>query len=72
VMSYYLWTGWFIWAILLQISSLRHPHVADWPTISGKRVLLAALAVIMLALTLMPAPFLHSSLPEVIRDFRGQ
>jgi|SRR5579862_7872373 hypothetical protein len=72
VMSYYLWTGWFIWAILLQISSFRHPQVAEWPTISGKRAWLAAFAVIMLTLTMMPAPFLHSSLPEVIRDFRGQ
>jgi membrane-associated protease RseP (regulator of RpoE activity) len=72
VMSCFLWTGWFIWAVLLQISSFRHPQVADWPIISGKRVWLAALAVVMLALTLMPAPFLHSSLPEVIRDFRGQ
>jgi membrane-associated protease RseP (regulator of RpoE activity) len=72
VMAYYLWTGWFVWAILLWLSSFRHPQVADWPHVSGKRVWLAAFALLMLALTLAPAPFLHSSLPEVIRDFRGQ
>jgi membrane-associated protease RseP (regulator of RpoE activity) len=72
VMAYYLWTGWLVWAILLQISSFRHPQVAEWPKVSGKRMWLAAFALLMLALTLTPAPFLHSSLPEVIRDFRGQ
>jgi len=72
VMSYYLWTGWFIWAILLQLTSLRHPQVAEWPRVSGKRSWLAVFALVMLILTLTPAPFLHSSLPDVIRAFRGQ
>jgi membrane-associated protease RseP (regulator of RpoE activity) len=72
VMAYYLWTGWFIWALLLWLSSFRHPQVAEWPKVSGKRMWLAVFALLMLALTLAPAPFLHSSLPEVIRDFRGQ
>jgi membrane-associated protease RseP (regulator of RpoE activity) len=72
VMSYYLWTGWFVWSILLWLSSFRHPQVAEWPHVSGKRTWLAVFALLMLALTLAPAPFLHSSLPEVIRDFRGQ
>ncbi|MGC1372817.1 MAG: site-2 protease family protein, partial [Candidatus Sulfotelmatobacter sp.] len=72
VMAYYLWTGWFVWAILLWLSSFRHPQVADWPQVSGKRVWFAMFALAMLALTLTPAPFLHSSLPEVIRDFRAQ
>ncbi len=72
VMSYYLWTGWFVWSILLWLSSFRHPQVAEWPQVSGKRTWLAAFALLMLVLTLTPAPFLHSSLPEVIRDFRGQ
>lgn len=70
VMSYYLWTGWFIWAILLWLSSFRHPQVAEWPRVSGARLWLAGLAFVMLLLTLTPAPFLHSSLPEVIREFR--
>ncbi len=71
-MAYYLWTGWFVWAILLQISSLRHPQVAEWPRVSGGRVWLAVFALLMLVLTLTPAPFRHASLPEVIREFRGQ
>ncbi len=71
-MAYYLWTGWFLWAILLQVSSLRHPQVAEWPRVSGGRVWLALFALLMLALTLTPAPLAHSSLPEVIRQFRGR
>jgi membrane-associated protease RseP (regulator of RpoE activity) len=70
-MAYYLWTGWFVWAILLQISSLRHPQVAEWPKVSGGRTWLAVFAVLMLLLTLTPAPFRHASVPEVIRDFRA-
>jgi hypothetical protein len=71
-MGYYLWTGWFVWAILLQVSSLRHPQVAEWPRVSGNRMWLAAFALLMLALTLTPAPSAHASLPEVVRQFRGR
>jgi membrane-associated protease RseP (regulator of RpoE activity) len=72
VMSYYLWAGWFVWAVLLQVSSLRHPQVAEWPRVSGTRMWLAIFALAMLAVTVMPAPMLHSSLREVVRQFRGQ
>jgi len=70
-MAYYLWTGWFVWAILLQLSSLRHPQVAEWPRVEGRRSWLAGCALMMLVLTIMPTPMLHSSLPEVVRGFRG-
>ncbi len=72
VMSYYLWTGWFVWAILLQLSSLRHPQVAEWPKVEGSRMYLAVFALVMLALTFTPAPMLHSSLPEMYHGFRGR
>ncbi len=71
-MAYYLWTGWFVWAILLQLSSFRHPQVAERPRVSGGRMWLALFALLMLALTLTPAPLAHSSLPEVLRQFRGR
>ncbi|MGA8620976.1 MAG: site-2 protease family protein, partial [Candidatus Sulfotelmatobacter sp.] len=71
-MAYYLWVSWFVWAILLQISSFRHPQVAEWPKVSGRRLWLAIFALLMLVLTLTPAPFRHASLPEVIREFRGR
>ncbi len=71
-MAYYLWLGWFVWAILLQLSSFRHPQVADWPKVQGGRKWLAIFALIMLVLTMTPAPFGHASVPEVIRQMRGQ
>jgi len=71
-MAYYLWTGWFLWAILLQLSSFRHPQVAEWPRVSGARLWLAVFALLMLVVTLTPAPLAHSSLPEVVRQFQGR
>lgn len=71
-MAYYMWTGWFVWAILLQLSSFRHPQVAEWPRVSGTRAWLAGFALVMLALTLTPAPFGHASVPEVVRQLRGR
>jgi membrane-associated protease RseP (regulator of RpoE activity) len=71
-MGYYLWAGWFLWAILLQLSSFRHPQVAELPRISGVRSWLALFAVVMLVLTLTPAPFQHASVPEMIRQLRQQ
>jgi membrane-associated protease RseP (regulator of RpoE activity) len=69
-MALYLWAGWLVWAILLRISGMRHPIVAEWPEVIGGRRWLAVFAMIMLVLTLAPAPFAHSSLLEVFREFR--
>ncbi|MGC2819927.1 MAG: hypothetical protein WA198_09605, partial [Candidatus Sulfotelmatobacter sp.] len=71
-MAYFLWTGWFIWAILLWLSSFRHPQVAEWPRVSGARLWLAAFALFMLAVTFTPAPLAHSSVAEVVHQMRGQ
>ncbi|MGC2197315.1 MAG: site-2 protease family protein [Terriglobales bacterium] len=70
-MAVYLWTGWLVWAILLEISSFRHPQVPEWPKVSGVRTGLAVFGLIMLVLTLTPAPFAHSSLKEVVHVFGG-
>lgn len=71
-MAYYLWTGWFVWAVLLQISSFRHPQVAEWPKISGARMWLAVFALLILVLTLIPAPIVGSSAPNVWHQLRGR
>jgi hypothetical protein len=67
-MAYYFWTGWIVWAILLQVSSFRHPQVAELPRVTGARVWLGLFAVFMLASTLSFAPLRHQSLPETARD----
>jgi membrane-associated protease RseP (regulator of RpoE activity) len=69
-MAYYLCYIWLMWAILLRLSSLRHPQVAEWPKVEGSRALLAGFAIVMLVLTLAPAPFLHFSLQDFLRDWR--
>jgi hypothetical protein len=51
---------------------LRHPQVAEWPRVSGRRAWLAVFALLMLALTLTPAPFGHASVPEFVRAIRGR
>jgi len=70
-MAIYFWAGWLLWAILLRISGMRHPIVAEWPGITGGRRWLGVFALAMLVLTLAPAPFAHSSLTEVIREIRS-
>lgn len=51
------WAGWWVWAVLLFLSGLRHPRVSPWPGLDGKRKLLAVFALAMLILTIVPAPF---------------
>jgi membrane-associated protease RseP (regulator of RpoE activity) len=70
-MALYFWAGWLIWAILLRISGMRHPMVAEWPGVTGVRRWIAAFGLVMLILTLAPAPFAHSSLLQVLRELRG-
>ena len=69
-MALYYWAGWLIWAVLLRISGMRHPVVADWPEVSGGRRWLGLFALLMLVLTLAPAPFAHSSLLDLLRGLQ--
>ncbi len=65
----YLWTGWFLWAVLLALTG-RHPQVPRYPKVSGRRRALALCAALMLVLTFTPAPFTHSSGRDVWPDIR--
>ena len=70
-LAVYKWLGWLIWAILLEISSFRHPQVPEWPKVSGVRIGLAVFGLIMLVLTLTSEPFAHSSLRDFLHMVRG-
>jgi membrane-associated protease RseP (regulator of RpoE activity) len=70
----YMWTGWFLWTVLLAVT-MRHPPVPRYPEVSGGRLLLAVIGLLMLVLSFTPAPFTHSSgrevWPEIRDDARG-
>jgi Zn-dependent protease len=65
-MAVYGWLGWLLWAVLLELSSFRHPQVGEFPKVTGGRRWLALFALAMLVLTLRPDPIAHSSLREVL------
>src|SRR6266849_7635661 len=70
-MAFYFWAGWLLWAILLRISGMRHPMVEEWPGVTNGRRFLAVVGLLMMVLTLTPAPFAHSSLSTAMRMWRG-
>ncbi|HUI85007.1 MAG TPA: site-2 protease family protein [Candidatus Binatia bacterium] len=53
----FFWLGWLVWAMLLLFTGMRHPNVPKWPDIGPQRRWLAVAAALMLALTLVLAPF---------------
>jgi hypothetical protein len=65
----YLWTGWFLWAVLLAITG-KHPPVPPYPKVVGRRVGVAVCGLLILILSFTPAPFTHSSGKEVWPDIR--
>lgn len=65
----YQWTGWFLWTFLLAMTA-RHPSVPRFPLVSGRRRMVALLAVVILVLSFTPAPFTHSSGKEVWPELR--
>lgn len=67
-LAVYKWAGWLIWAVFLELTSLRHPQVADWPRVTGGRRWLALVALLMLVLTLTPEPFAGHSLKAAIHE----
>lgn len=76
-MAVYLSWSWLVWAILLEISSFRHPQVSEWPKVSGKRLWLAAFALGMLVVTMRPKPVVfledgqdRTSLKALVRSWR--
>ena len=67
----YSWMVWLLWAIFLRITGARHPWVPLHPEISSGRRWLALVALIMLVLTITPAPVRQYSLYEIARQLRS-
>jgi Zn-dependent protease len=70
LMSWYFWTGWLLWAIVLRITSSRHPMVPLQPGLPRKSRILSLSAAVMLAVTLMRAPMAGATLPDSLRGIR--
>jgi Zn-dependent protease len=64
------WAGWLVWVLVIYISGLRHPQVPEWPRPNRIRRRLALLALVMLLVTFIPAPF-HGprTRPQWIEDY---
>ena len=62
-LSWFYWVGWLVWAIVLRMTGDRHPDVPQYPPLNKTRLWLAAFALLMLVLTVTPAP-ITSSDPE--------
>ncbi|HVP64607.1 MAG TPA: site-2 protease family protein [candidate division Zixibacteria bacterium] len=67
-MAVFCSASWLIWAVMVGATGLRHPDVPAWTQIDAKRKWLALLAVAMLALSLIPAPFTQSSLIDSLPE----
>jgi Zn-dependent protease len=65
----YKWTGWFLWAVIMALTS-RHPSVPRYPSVVGRRRRLALCGLLILILSFTPAPFTHSSGKEVWPELR--
>ncbi len=65
----YLWMGWFLWAVMLVVTS-NHPRVPRYPSVTGGRSGVAICGLLMLALSFTPAPFTHSSGKEAWPEIR--
>jgi hypothetical protein len=62
-----LWIGWLFWAALLLLPFMRHPKTDLDPPLTRRERWLPLAALLLLLLTLMPAPFTSSSLVDLLR-----
>jgi membrane-associated protease RseP (regulator of RpoE activity) len=67
-MALFQWAGWLVWVLVIYLSGLRHPQVPEWPRPNLVRRRLALVAVVMLVLTFIPAPFRNTSIVDLIQQ----
>jgi Zn-dependent protease len=67
VMGLTMWTGWVLWGVILLLPAMRHPHVPYFPLMPYEYRWLGVLAFAILVLTLLPAPFVGTSVLDLFR-----
>jgi Zn-dependent protease len=60
------WVGWLLWGVFLLVPAMRHPKVPTDPPLKEGRLLLAAIAVVIMLMSITPTPFYDSSLMHFI------
>ncbi len=51
------WSGWLVWAALILLLGFRHPPLLNrWEPLDSKRLVWAAIAIVIFVLCFMPAP----------------
>jgi membrane-associated protease RseP (regulator of RpoE activity) len=75
ILSWFVWTGWLLWAVVLLITTSRHPMVPLHPGLPRRSRILALVAALMLAITLIPAPVAEMNLRQaydaILHEIRG-
>jgi Zn-dependent protease len=69
-LAYYKWVGWLLWGVVLYFTGLRHPVVYGDDRLDAKRKQLVCFAVLMLALSIVPAPVVKSGIVDIKDDLR--
>ncbi len=67
VMGVTLWTGWLLWGIILLLPAMRHPRVPYFPLMPYEYRWFGLLALAILLLTFLPAPFSGISAMDLFR-----
>lgn len=62
-----LWTGWLLWGVILLLPVMRHPQVSYIPRLPERHRWLGVIALVLLALTLLPSPFAGTGLLDLLR-----
>jgi hypothetical protein len=67
-LAFYKWVGWLLWGVVLFVTGTRHPLVYDSDRLDSKRKLLVGFAVLMLAVSVVPAPVVDSGIIAIKGD----
>lgn len=67
----FFWMGWLLWGGFLLLPAMRHPRVSRDLPLTRDRILLGAIALLVLALTFTPTPFYDNSLLHLVREWRA-
>ncbi len=71
-LSWFLWAGWLLWAVILRMTGGSHPDVPLSPGLGKKRWVLAAFGLFMLIVTLVPAPFDGQGLQRILQGYKDK